>query len=210
RVHLIQHHIAPLAAFAQAHVSETPNMQALKSPPDDISEIDLVATGTALVTAARDYRDRFVKLGFAPGFLEELEGAVADYTLAINSRESAKMQLDAATLGMKAEFPVAWEVVRLIGILIKREFAGRPELLGAWREARTHAPRLRAPDAVKRLPATTGTALVAASAADGAVDAVSPGLPAGVEVAAARPALPPGPDRPTLLRRVFRFFGSDI
>jgi hypothetical protein len=157
------------------------------------------------------YRERFVQLGLPPGFIEELEDARVRYEAAIRAREVSRMVRDGAPLMMKYETPAAFEIVRLMGALIKREFGGNRPLIGAWQQARLHAPRplrLAAPDSVKRLRAGTGTALTAATSGGVVADQVPAEGPAAIAVMEQQAALPAGPERHSLIRRVFRFFGD--
>jgi hypothetical protein len=211
REHLITHHLDPIVEFARSKVSETGAMQTVQLPADDASEIDVVAIATATAKLAAMYRERFVQLGLPPGFIEELEDAKVRYEAAIRAREVSKMVRYGAPLMMKYETPAAWEIVRLMGALIKREFGGNRQLIGAWQQARLHAPRplrLAAPDAVKLLPAGTGTALTVATSGGVAADRVPLETPTAIAPTEHQLALPAGPDRHNLLRRVFRLFGS--
>jgi hypothetical protein len=176
REHLLRHHLDPIVEFARANVTKIADMQTWQLPADDASETSVVAFATGTARAARARREEFVERGLPPGFVEELEEATAQYSRAIRDREISKMVRYGARLGMRYEFPIAWELVRLMGVLIRREFGGQPQLMGAWQQARLHAPRplrLSAPETVKLLP-----------------------------------ALPAGPGRPSLLRRVFRLLGK--
>ena len=211
RERLITHHLDPIVEFARSKVSETGAMQDLQLPADDASEIDVVAIATATAKLAAMYRERFVQLGLPPGFIEELEDARVRYEAAIRAREISKMVRYGASLMMKYETPAAWEIVRLMGALIKREIGGHQHLIGAWQQARLHAPRpprLAAPDAVKLLPAGGGPALIAATSGGVAAHQAAAEAPAAVTVVPQQKVLPAGPERPNLLRRVFRFFGK--
>jgi hypothetical protein len=208
REHLITHHLDPIVEFARSKLSETGAMQDLQLPADDASEIDVVAIATATAKLAAIYRERFVQLGLPPGFIEELEDAKVRYEAAIRARESSRMVRYGARLMMKYETPVAWEIVRLMGALIKREFGGQPQLMGAWQQARLHAPRrLAAPNEAKLLQAGTGTALVPAS---DVVDVaqVPADAPTAIAVMPEQRALPAGDGPPSLLKGVFRLFGD--
>ena len=208
REHLITHHLDPIVEFARSKLSETGAMQDLQLPADDASEIDVVAIATATAKLAAIYRERFVQLGLPPGFIEELEDAKVRYEAAIRARESSRMVRYGARLMMKYETPVAWEIVRLMGALIKREFGGQPQLMGAWQQARLHAPRrLAAPNEAKLLQAGTGTALVPASEVVD-VAQVPADAPTAIAVMPEQRALPAGDGPPSLLKGVFRLFGD--
>jgi len=132
--------------------------------------------------------------------------AIAEYDAAIRAREKSKMTRLGARLMMEYEFPAAWEVVRLMGVLIKRELPDAAELLGAWQAARLHAPRPPVKDPAKLLTSGSGTAVVVAGEGAGALQA---SVEAPTSVAAPEAlALPAGTERPGLLRRVFRFLGK--
>ena len=213
REYLLRHHLEPVVEFARANVSAIGEMQSWKMPADDATEIQVVAVATAAANAATNCKTRFVELGLPSGFIEELQEATAEYSRAIRAREMSRMIRYGSKLTMKYELPVAWEIVRLMGVLIKREFGGRRDLIEAWQQARLHAPRqqaprLRAPDEVKLLPAATGPALIGTMSAGGVADAVAVEAPVAIVVAPEQQAPPAGQERPGLLRRVFRFLGS--
>ena len=208
RERLITHHLDPIVEFARSKVSETGAMQDLQLPADDASEIDVVAIATATAKLAAMYRERFVQLGLPPGFIEELEDAKVRYEAAIRAREVSKMVRYGARLMMKYEAPAAWEIVRLMGALIKREFGGNRQLIGAWQQARLHAPRrLAAPNEAKLLQAGTGTALVPASEVVDVAQVLAD-APTAFAVMPEQRALPAGDEPPSLLKRVFRLFGD--
>jgi hypothetical protein len=211
REHLITHHLDSIVEFARSKVSETGAMQTVQVSADDASEIEVVAITEATAKLAAMYRERFVQLGLPPGFIEELEDAKVRYEAAIWAREVSRMVRHGARLMMKYETPAAWEVVRLMGVLIKREFGGNRQLIGAWQQARLHAPRLlrlAAPDSVKLLPACAGTALTAPTSGGVVADQVPAEGFVAIVVTEQQPALPAGPERNGLLRRVFRLFGK--
>lgn len=213
RERLLRHHLDPIVEFSRANVTRIAEMQAWQMPADDATETEVLAIADGTVEAAGACREEFVNRGLPPAFVEELQEAIAEFRRAIWDREVSKMVRYGASLGMKYEFPVVWEVVRLMGVLIKREFGGHPQLMGAWQQARLHAPRqeprrLRAPDSVKLLPAGSGPALIAATWGVVAADQDPAEGSTAIAIMPQHQAPPARPERDSLLLRLFRFFGK--
>jgi hypothetical protein len=186
-------HMEPIVTFARAQVAGIPEMATLRMPPRAISDSGLISAGMGMANAAADYRDRFLKLGMNPGFIEEFRASLLEFQQACVARDSCQAMRHGTTMTIAVEARIAWQLVRMMHVLIRTRSGANPALLAGWREGTLHAPRLRAPDSVKLLPAGTPTASTADAAAEGQLD----GTPAQV--------VQPAPvERASFVRRVLR------
>jgi hypothetical protein len=196
RRRLYRLHMEPIVTFARAQIAEIPEMATVRMPPRAASDGQLVTAGGGMANAAADYRDRFLKLGMNPGFVEEFRAALLEFQRAYVARNHCQVMRHGTTMTIVVEARLAWELVHMMHVLIRAGSGANAGLLMGWQEVTLHAPRLPASASAKLLPSATS-----ASAAEAPAPAQLNGAPGQV-------VLPAAVERVSLVRRVLRRFSE--
>ena len=167
RLVLIRDHMAPIARIARAELPPTPEMSALRMPPQNWKVERLAAAAHGMGEGARPYLALFVEAGLDPDFIEQLDAAADAMVRSVSDRAQSRSRLSAATKDLTLTLASARKLVDAIDALVTRALADEPGLLKGWkvikrvRRVTTHVPDATTPPAPVALPPNASVPSVA-------------------------------------------------
>jgi hypothetical protein len=129
-------HMQPIAAIARKKLGSTPAMQVLALPHKSTSDVGLIAAGTGMAEACAQYQQVFLDQQMPADFIAQLTAAVKAVQDAVNSQAQARLDVNEATKGVKAQLTITHTDVKVINGLVVKQLKGQPGLLGAWTNAK--------------------------------------------------------------------------
>ena len=175
-------HMQPIAAIARKKLGATAAMQVLALPHKNSSDVALIAAGTGMAEACAQYEAVFVAQQMPADFIAQLTAAVKAVQDAVNAQAQARLDVNEATKGVKAQLTITHTDVKVINGLVVKQLKGTDAgLLGAW----TNAKRVYAKPGV-----ATGTTTEP--------DVAPPPVPVPTVVPVTTPAAPAPVSAPTI------------
>jgi hypothetical protein len=170
-------HMQPIAAIARKKLGSTPAMQVLALPHKNTSDVQLIAKGTGMAEAVAQYEQVFLDQQLPADFIAQLTAAVKAVQDAVNSQAQARLDVNEATKGVKAQLTITHTDVKVINSLVVKQLKADPGLLGAWTNAKRVYAKPGVATGATTLPGVTPVPVP-----------VSPVTPAALEVPIAKTA----------------------
>ena len=160
---LVQNHIEPIVAIARSVLVAEPGMLVFTMPRGNPPVAILVANAHGLAQAMKPLEAAFIAAGLPDDFIAQLIAAANAVDASYLVRRARRCTSGAATTGIQRGLGDARTVVRVLGVLVRKEAAADPAALAEWnalaspRRLRATVPKaaLPAPAAPLALPATT-------------------------------------------------------
>lgn len=130
---LLVKYLRPIAAIAQAKLSQSPDYAEFKLPKSTRSVPALVAAAEAMGETAAKYADTFTVAGMAPTFIADLQTATNDVVAAENSKGANKASRLGASSALQLNTQQAHRIVKQLDALIEPQLASDPALLVQWK-----------------------------------------------------------------------------
>jgi hypothetical protein len=178
-------HMQPIAAIARKRLGNTPAMQTLALPHKSTSDVGLIAAGTGMADACVQYQQVFLDQQMPADFIAQLQAAVKAVQDAVNAQAQARLDVNEATKGVKAQLSITHTDVKVINGLVVKQLKSQPGLLGAWTNAKRVYAKPGVATGTTTTPAVTPVPVPVAAPTPGAV---SPATPAALEVPIAKTA----------------------
>ncbi|MEX2177130.1 MAG: hypothetical protein WD801_00375 [Gemmatimonadaceae bacterium] len=139
-------HMKPLAQVAREIFSGSGLDRAFRLTQPPTSEQALLAAAGAMVVAAEQQKDAFLRRGLPAGFIEQLEAAATAVAEVQRAKVEYRRQHIAATAAVKRLLRHGLRAVRLLNAILSPRLAKDPVLLAAWRSAKRVRPTSAAGD----------------------------------------------------------------
>ena len=154
---LVHHHIAPIVAIAQSVLVRDPGLRVFSMPRGNPSPLQLAAMARGMAAAVAPHAAVFIACGLADDFVEQLRNAVDAMLASQRERHKRTTRRQGATIGIPIELRAAGTVVRVIGVLVRKDARGDVTLLARW-NAIAAPRRITASASVTALPAPAAIA----------------------------------------------------
>lgn len=128
-------HMGPIAEFARARLTGTPNFAALTPAAGRFRGERLVNAARAMADAAAPFAAQFTEASFPADFLDQLRLAGEEVRSSIDARATKHGQRAGATQGLNAALTEGLASLRAISPVVKRALRGNDALLAEWRSA---------------------------------------------------------------------------
>lgn len=130
---LLVKYLRPIAAIAQAKLTQSPDFAGLKLPKSTRSVPQLVAAAQAMRDAAEKHADTLIAAGMAPTFLTDLDSATNEVLAAEALKGASLTSRLGATSALAASTKQAHKIVKALDALIEPLLANDPALLVKWK-----------------------------------------------------------------------------
>ena len=133
---LMDWHIRPLVAIADALSADGEPMPRIVQPPGDITFTRLIAAADAVIDSARPFEAQFIEAGRPADFLAQLGNARAELERTLGDRAEERGKHIGATVGMEVQVRRARKAVKQIDPLVRISYEGNVVVLERWKAAK--------------------------------------------------------------------------
>lgn len=151
---LVQDHIEPIVVVARSVLVAEPGVEVFTMLRGNPPVALLVARAHGLAGAIKPLAPAFIAAGLPDDFIAQLNRAADAVDASYMVRRARRCSSQAATTGIQLGLGDARTVVRVLGVLVRKEAAADPAVLAEW-NALASPRRLRATVSKAALPAAT-------------------------------------------------------
>lgn len=125
-----------IARTAKGVAREMPGIDRDLQVPERRSDVVLVTTARSMVTALEGITGKFVHLGLASSFVDDLRAAADTLERSHDRRQSSRKALTEAQTGVDGAIVRAFDAIRMLDIVVPNTLKSDPVRLAGWKRIR--------------------------------------------------------------------------